>query len=394
MSEKAQLQVVHECSAQGEYSLKACSVAVRVPNDLKGQNQDQVLILDIEQYEPRLLARYAAFSLVKPFMRHVLRLRPSVVHFDYLCTDTADLAKMVLALGIDIEIEVAPTEADLGPSPDDQRWHHSLLAACFTGQRESNESALSARPGYEAYAFSARNHNLLILWVERVFRFFHDRTSVLDLGCGTGVFLDQLTRQGINASGVDDNPASVKYAQLQGLNATLQDGLSYLDEHPASFDAIHCSHLVEHLPFDQLQSCIEKIARALVPGGIAVLVFPDPESIRSQLLGFWRDPDHVRFYHPDTLELLANAAGLDLEFNSQYHQPRSVVGFTPYPPEELPDVNESLCDMEGVSGGVAKILGALQQRLDQQESWIRKLWDVNQTWAWADDAVLVFRRNG
>jgi hypothetical protein len=50
--------------------------------------------------------------------------------------------------------------------------------------------------------------------------------------------------------------------------------------------------------------------------------------------------------------------------------------------------------MEGVSGGVAKILGALQQRLDQQESWIRKLWDVNQTWAWADDAVLVFRRNG
>ena len=391
MSEKVQLQVVHECSAQGEFSLKASSIAVRVPNDLK--NQNQVLTLAIEQYEPRLIARYAAFNVVKPFMRHVLRLRPDVIHFDYLCTDTADLAKMVLALGIHIEIGVKPNQADLGPSPDDQRWHRSLLAGYFTDQWQAAELGLSARPGYEAYAFSARNNNLLILWVERVLRFFLDRASVLDLGCGTGVFLDQLTRRGINVCGVDDNPASVRYARLQGLNAIVQDGLSYLDEHPTSFGAIHCSHLVEHLPFDQLQSCIEKVARALVPGGIAVLVFPDPESIRSQLLGFWRDPDHVRFYHPDTLELLANAAGLDLEFNSQYHQPRSIVGFSPYPPEELPDVNESLFDAEDLPVGMANILGAIQQRLDQQESWIRKLWDVNQTWAWADDAVLVFRRD-
>jgi hypothetical protein len=54
------------------------------------------------------------------------------------------------------------------------------------------------------------------------------------------------------------------------------------------------------------------LVRAVEPGGTVVLVFPDPESIRSQLLGFWRDPEHVRFYHPDLIELMARAHGLGL----------------------------------------------------------------------------------
>ena len=37
-------------------------------------------------------------------------------------------------------------------------------------------------------------------------------------------------------------------------------------------------------------------------------------------------------------------------------------------------------------------LAVLEQRLEVQERWIRELWAVNQTWAWADDAVLTFLR--
>ena len=139
---------------------------------------------------------------------------------------------------------------------------------------------------------------------------------------------------------------------------------------------------------DALTELLSLIADALAPGGRLVLVFPDPESIRSQLLGFWRDPDHVRFYHPDIVETMALSLGLEPEFNSQREEHHLIAPFSMAPSE--PDTSSELYNSDDASTEIEKRMQQLEKRVAMQEEWIRQLWAVNQTWAWSDDAVLTF----
>jgi O-antigen chain-terminating methyltransferase len=310
-----------------------------------------------------------------------------------LCTETADLARFALCLGVKVVVTTGLERVVLGESDADQRWGDALL-----GLLEVQRASEQPRPGddagfaYEHYALGSRNHTLLINWVERVARWFEDRRKTLDVGCGTGVFLDQMARKGLPAEGIDSNWASIRYAESLGLNVRCVDvrqGLSAVD---AEYDAIHCAHVVEHMTPTELAEIMGYVYRALKPGGRAVFVFPDPESIRSQLLGFWRDPTHVRFYHPDIVESMARAAGLSLEFNSQKEDARRVVPFSFEPPEdEQSEVIAHPASSE-VDSTLLHRLRVLERQVSVQEHWIRKLWAVNQTWAWADDAVLTFLR--
>jgi O-antigen chain-terminating methyltransferase len=66
-----------------------------------------------------------------------------------------------------------------------------------------------------------------------------------------------------------------------------EDAISFVSKLNDYCDGIYCSHFVEHLPIEVLDRLVQGVSSALVSGGVAVFVFPDPESIRSQLLGFW-----------------------------------------------------------------------------------------------------------
>ena len=239
---------------------------------------------------------FADFALVRPFVRALLANKPESLMVDYLCDASADLVRFALALNLRVTVRAGLDKVQVGDDPVDERWGHALLAALKKPSTEASGPAWSdAKSGYEQYALSSRNHNLLIQWADRVMPFFEGKSSVLDVGSGTGVFLDQLARRNIAGRGIDNNPASVRYASMLGLDVQLSDAKAALSDAEDSFDAIHCSHFVEHLPMDALTELLALITTALAPGGRLVLVFPDPESIRSQLLGFWRDPDHVRF---------------------------------------------------------------------------------------------------
>ena len=52
-----------------------------------------------------------------------------------------------------------------------------------------------------------------------------------------------------------------------------------------------------------------------------MIVIPNPESIRMQLFGFWRDPEHVRFYHPELLEAVCQHAGLEVMHTNREDAP-------------------------------------------------------------------------
>lgn len=154
---------------------------------------------------------------------------------------------------------------------------------------------------YSDYDSSVRLHSpesreLLTKQFAWFVRYFKDCDKVLDVACGEGLFLDVLSEAGIPAVGVDADAGAVRSSLSRGHTVVEQDVIEYLNSTADRFNGIFCSHLIEHLPFDQVLRLIHGISNRILADGIFVLAFPNPRSLRAHLRQFWVDPQHVRFY--------------------------------------------------------------------------------------------------
>lgn len=375
--------------------------------------------------------------LNRQFVKALLQKKPLTLQVNLLCGATLDFVRIASYLGLSVSVRAPEIEHLPIAGTRASRWladavrcassisseaadpcYGSLLAllpeARVLPVEEPNvvkgaEGLVRKQFGYEAYAFSQRDHALLFEMQRYHVDHFSKDAKVLDLGCGTGVFLEALSRAGIEACGVERNDLSVRYARGLGHEVVESGALEFLEETQFRFSGVYCSHFVEHLPFEAVERLIQGIARVLSPGGVAVFVFPDPESIRSQFLGFWRDPEHVRFYHPDLIELVCWMNELECEYQSQRLPHRKIVSFDMRPPwaDETFERGGPLPAGEGLLSRLLRRLGVatvasqekMRERLDVLEARDRvlrdavsRLWDVNQTWAWEDNAVMRFRK--
>jgi O-antigen chain-terminating methyltransferase len=375
-----------------------------------------------------LRAVFGPFEVNSRFVASLLTHRPARVLIERLAGVSLDLARIAHALGFAVAVRL-PAMEDCFPAlagdPLRRRWvggalhcASDLLAplpaadeagwrAVFPGLPAAASvppacpaSGAAAVFGYEAYALGRRDHALLFTMQEEFAAHFSGCEAVVDAGCGTGVFLEILARRGIAAVGVERNQVSARYARSLGHTVFEADALDWLETHPASCDGLYCSHFIEHLPAAGAERLLAAVAGALRPGGVALFVFPDPESIRSQLFGFWRDPEHVRFYHPELVAMLAEIHGLALEYDSSRdhsRQPgRRVAPFAFEPPlpvaaDASPRPWARLLRRLGIAP--SSDLAAARARADALEETVRQLWTVNQTWAWDDNAVLRLRKH-
>jgi SAM-dependent methyltransferase len=155
-------------------------------------------------------------------------------------------------------------------------------------------------------------------------RFFQGCKRVLDLACGPGFFLELLKEAGIEALGVDRNEEIVKKARLKNLDVIGADIFEFLEKAEVGYDGIFCSHFLEHIPFDRVVQLIELIAKRSDSGGVVVFVLPNPGSIRLHLFGFWRDPEHVRFYTGNLIASVCQHYGLRVEYSNEEEMPNLV----------------------------------------------------------------------
>jgi O-antigen chain-terminating methyltransferase len=172
---------------------------------------------------------------------------------------------------------------------------------------------------------------------------------------------------------------------------------------------------LEHLAFDQVLQLIELIVPRLESEGTLVIVLPNPESIRMHLFGFWRDPEHVRFYHPELIEGVCRHYGLDVVHSNLQEEP-----FALSPPTraagERPTAAEPHAPVRwwrrAVRDAYVRVLRSLrvpsrgdiaaleaQVRRDQAVFedatmvWAeRATWAINRMWAWPDNALIVCRK--
>ena len=94
---------------------------------------------------------------------------------------------------------------------------------------------------------------------------------VLDVGCGAGLLSEALAREGANVIAIDLAPDLIRIAKLHRLESGVEVDYrltaveALAEEMPASFDAIACMEMLEHVP--DPAAVIAACATLLKPGG-------------------------------------------------------------------------------------------------------------------------------
>ena len=125
------------------------------------------------------------------------------------------------------------------------------------------------------------------------------RGNVLDVGCRTGLTLEQLE----NGVGIDISLKDLKKSRRKGLNVVLGDGenLPFKDY---SFATILCMQTIEHFP--DFISALREFYRVLENDGVLLLEFPNSSSLIDR---GWDRPDHLSYFDPDSLMEHAESIG-------------------------------------------------------------------------------------
>ncbi len=131
---------------------------------------------------------------------------------------------------------------------------------------------------------------------QQIYRsYFAGRSSVLDIGCGRGEFLEMMRDAGVPARGIDLSEESVVTCRHKGLQAEVADLFEYLADLPeASLDGIFCSQVVEHLPPSRLPEMLSLCASRLARNGVIAIETPNPECLAIFATHFYLDPTHHR----------------------------------------------------------------------------------------------------
>ncbi len=94
---------------------------------------------------------------------------------------------------------------------------------------------------------------------------------ILDMGCGTGALLSELSPYG-DAHGIDVSPRAVAFCRERGVEQVRVGSVTNIAYPDATFDLVVALDVIEHVSDDK--KAIEEIKRVLKPGGIAILFVP------------------------------------------------------------------------------------------------------------------------
>jgi len=135
--------------------------------------------------------------------------------------------------------------------------------------------------------------------------------KLLEVGCGSGRFLNRMRALGWQVQGTDFDPAVAKRVRERfGLDVDI-GGLADLHYPGDAYDVLAMSQVLEHVhdPLALLGECF----RVLRPGGQLVLTTPNALGLAHRIYGrHWRGlepPRHLHIFTPAALERCARSAG-------------------------------------------------------------------------------------
>ena len=137
---------------------------------------------------------------------------------------------------------------------------------------------------------------------------------ILDIGCGTGEFLNYFKTKGWNTTGIEPNETAREIAiKKHGLDVHLEAQLDKLKR--SSFEVITMWHVLEHVP--DLSSRIEQLNSLIKENGILIIAVPNIVSKDAKTYGkFWAAldvPRHLYHFNQSTIKKLFEKFGFELK---------------------------------------------------------------------------------
>jgi SAM-dependent methyltransferase len=172
-------------------------------------------------------------------------------------------------------------------------------------------------------------HSLKTVTIERVAP-PEPGTTVLDLGCGSGVVADWLAQRAGAVDAVDANSRAIDYARRTFVRENLAFHLATADALPfpeGRFDRIYVLEFIEHLYASQLAALFARVRTLLAPRGTVFLTTPNYRSPwpllegamdRLGLAPHMEGEQHVSRPTPRLLRSLAAASGFSVERQGRF----------------------------------------------------------------------------
>lgn len=130
-----------------------------------------------------------------------------------------------------------------------------------------------------------------------------DVRTILDVGCGNGVFLNALPDK-YHAIGLDSSQEALKYVKTEAVKGDI----AALPFESKSFDLVTCLEVLEHLPFDTFNKAIQELQR--VSRKYIIISVPNDQYLDYHLVicpmcRCWYNPyRHVRSFNSEKLKTL------------------------------------------------------------------------------------------
>ncbi len=148
----------------------------------------------------------------------------------------------------------------------------------------------------------------------------NERPLLLDVGCGSGHFMEMAKARGYRVSGIEPSKRCVEYIEknfdLPVVNANIMDA----DVPAESVDVITAWDVIEHV--DDPKAMLGRCAQWLRPGGVMALRFPSAsfQKIKGVVLNqilrtkhpAFGATMHLYFFNEDTFTQMANSVGLEI----------------------------------------------------------------------------------
>jgi 2-polyprenyl-3-methyl-5-hydroxy-6-metoxy-1,4-benzoquinol methylase len=137
--------------------------------------------------------------------------------------------------------------------------------------------------------------------------------ELLDIGCGTGEFLNYCQKMNYKTTGIEPNEKARVFAGKK-FRLKIFNEQKLNDLLPASFDVVTMWHVLEHV--HKLNERILQIKQLLKPEGTMIIAVPDSDSWDAQKYkNFWAAydlPRHLYHFTPATLKMLAVKHGFHI----------------------------------------------------------------------------------
>ncbi len=182
-------------------------------------------------------------------------------------------------------------------------------------QASNNYHSTLHDPGSEAFSRMAQVASQHLRFLQR----FAQAGALLDVGCSTGLFLDQARRAGFGVSGIEFSAASAAFARGHFGLPVLDGDIHALDDGDGMSDIVTMFDVIEHVR-DPARD-IAAAHRLLRPGGLFILstpnidgLFPRASEPLARPLGYWphvEPPWHLYQFSVRTLAAMLEARGFE-----------------------------------------------------------------------------------